>query len=122
MAPQTPKMEYSPHKRTRIASLYSSGVSAKAIATREGITPRAVYGISDRYRIQNSGRSQPRSGRPPILTERDKRAIMRQIKLNPFVANQELIRGAGLTCHIRTVTRWLQSEGIQQVTAPGRPK
>ena len=85
-----PKKEHSPHKRGRIVALYRAGLSAREVAAQEGISHRAVYGIVSRYDKQVKGRSNPRSGRPPKLSDRDRRHIMRLIEANSFISNTEL--------------------------------
>lgn len=85
MAPTIPKPHHSPYKRTRIATAYFKGVSAKAIACDESISPRAVYAIVDRYKVQKSAKSLPRSRRPTIFDESYKRYIFRLIKNNLFI-------------------------------------
>lgn len=70
---------YSPHKRTRIVTIYNKGMKAKAIGAEFSLSPGAIYAIVRRYRSQASARELPRSGRPLILDERYKRHIFRLI-------------------------------------------
>lgn len=116
------KPHHSPHKRTKIVHQFLSGVSAKAIAAKFDLTPRAVYGITQRYKHQKSAKSNPRSGRPPLLNERAKRHIFRLIEQDPFIKNTDLCSQAGLGCSIITLTRFLRKEGIQHFKALQRPK
>lgn len=97
------------------------GVSAWRIGIEEGVSPRAAYGIETRYRYQKSGKDLPRSGRPPALTDRDKRHIKRSIEIDPFITTKQIKASVGLTCHIRTITRWLRKEGIMHSRALRRP-
>ena len=52
---------------------YDMGVPAKEVALKEGVPAGSVRGIASRYRVQKSAKSSPRSGRPPLLSERKKR-------------------------------------------------
>ena len=49
-------------------------------------------------------------------------SLVRAVKADPFISNQELLAQCGLCCGIQTLTRWLKSQGIQYVTALRRPK
>lgn len=53
MAPKTPSLEYSPHKRTRIKVAHEVGLSGSAFARNEGVPVSSVYGIIGRYSVQN---------------------------------------------------------------------
>ena len=116
------RSEYSPHKRTRIALAYNSGLSRAAIAAKEGVPIRSISGIIKRYNSQRSGTSSPRSGRLHMLNERDIRHVCRIIEVDPFIKNDELLQRAGLMCDIRTLTHALQKRGILHKTALRRPK
>ena len=113
---------HSPHKRTRIATSYFLGKTARRIGAEEGISDRAVYAIVARYRDQKSAQDRPRSGRPSVLTKRDKRHIFILINADPFTQHRELIEEAGLSCSITTITWYLRIEGIEHWTALRRPK
>lgn len=83
--------------------MYNLGYSAVEVAHFEGVTPRAVYGIVSQYKTQNEALDWPRSGRPPKLTEYDKRHIKRIIKNLPFISIQSLMLQVGVHCSDRIV-------------------
>lgn len=116
------KKEYSIAQRNRIITARRYGISVAQIAADEGVTPRAVYGIVQRYTDQDEGKSRPRSGRPPALSERDKRAISREITRDPFISNRDLHHLTGLQCSIDTLITYLRSKGIMHTHALTRPK
>ena len=122
MDSETPKKHYSPHKRTRIVTAYDLGVSPKEIALKEGIPAGWVRGIASRYRVQKSAESSPRSSRPAVLSEREKRRIMRLIADDPFIQTRELLEKAELTCCAGTLLAWLKKAGVAHKTAIRRPK
>ena len=122
MDSETPKKHYSPHKRTRIVTAYDLGVSPKEIALKEGIPAGSVRGIASRYRVQKSAESSPRSSRPAVLSEREKRRIMRLIADDPFIQTRELLEKAELTCCAGTLLAWLKRAGVAHKTAIRRPK
>lgn len=117
-----PRVEYSPHKRTRVKMLHEMGFTRAQIAAQEGVNRHSVKGIVTRYRHQTSARTTPRSGRPKIISDRDKRHIFRIIKSNPFIKNRDILREANLRCSERTLERALKAEGIQHTLALRRPK
>jgi transposase len=118
----TSRNEYSPHKRTRIALKYRTGRSRRRIAFEEGVPSGSVSGVASRYGQQTSARSQPRVGRPKIISDRDKNHIFRILRQKPFISNQDLILFSGTSCSVRTLTRYLRAEGIQHYRALRRPK
>lgn len=122
MPVRRPGPNHSPHKRTEIATMFRKGIRAKAIAAEFRISRGAVYQICRRYKLQESAKDLPRSGRPPILDERDKRHIFRLIAQDPFIHNKDLLAALGNPCTIQTITKWLRKEGIQHFRAKERPK
>ncbi len=122
MDQSTPNKHYSPHKRTRIVTAYDLGVPPRVIAAQEGVPAGSVRGIASRYRLQKSAQSSPRSGRPPLLSEQEKRRVMRCIADYPFITTPELVQNAMLTCSTRTLSRWLKKEGLAQQTNLRQPK
>jgi transposase len=101
--------------------MYKSGVSLGEVAAQEGVKKHAIFGIVRRYEHQESAKSNPRSGRPTILTERDKNHILRIIDHDPFIATSRLLDESGCRCHRATLTRWLKKMGVQRHLASRRP-
>ena len=114
--------EYTIALRNRVYAARKWGISAKKVAESEGITPQAVYRIVANYNQESEGANRPRSGRPATLSERDKRAILREIDRNPFISSRELCEIVDLSCTADTITRYLQSKGIMHHLALTRPK
>lgn len=121
MAPVTPRIEYSPHKRTRIQMKYELGISQRQIAFQEGVPKGSVSGIIKRYRQQSSAKSSPRAGRLTKLSENDKRLLFRSISKDPFISIEDLLRESQLNVSAKTLSRWLKSEGILHKHALRRP-
>ena len=121
MPRRSSRVEYSPHKRTRIYTKYSLGLSKRLIAFEEGIPEGSVSGIVKRYREQQSARSQPRPGQPSQLTDRLKRVIFRIIEQDPFISLTKLAAEAGITVTTKTLATWLRKEGIKHNGALQRP-
>lgn len=118
MAPTTSRVEYSPHKRTRVVTSYDLGVPGRQIALNEGVSLHSIHGIVRRYRVQKSAKSSPRAGRAPIIKDRDKRRILQLIRDDPFISTTQLIEQTSLACSTRTLRRFLVAEGIHRPPAP----
>lgn len=116
------KEDYDVYLRNRVISAREFGISAQDIAATEGISKRAVYHMVATYNDDNNGLNRPRSGRPPLFSHRKKRIIMREIDRNPFVTNRKLLDRLNLTCSAKTLTAYLQSQGILHKRALMRPK
>lgn len=100
--------------------MYELGLKPREIAEREGVPADSIRGIVARYATQASAQSQPRSGRPPIISEREKSVILRIMAENPSITHANLLREAGLTCSVRTLTRYLKSKpkpSLEHMTA-----
>jgi transposase len=97
------------------------GNSVKDIAFTMEMTPDAVKGVLKRYRYQNEGQDNPRSGRPTALPDRDKTHIKMLIERNPFISYKEIEERSHLSCHRTTIYRWLIADGIQHKHALRRP-
>lgn len=101
--------------------MYNVGIPIKEIAEKEDMPYGAIYGVVRRYGHQQSAKDNKRSGRPPVLTDRDKSHIKILIDRNAFISYREIIEKAGLLCHRSTIRRWLIKEGIQHKYALRRP-
>lgn len=101
--------------------MYNMGVPQRQIARVMGVSPGSISGIIRRYDDQKSAKTQHRAGRPPKLSKRDKRALFRIIKQDPFITIPNLLLLSGLDVSERTILQYLQSEGIHHQHALRRP-
>ncbi|KAL8357910.1 hypothetical protein RB598_002612 [Gaeumannomyces tritici] len=120
--PENPLGEYSPHKRTRIATEYELGTSRRNLAEKYDVPATSVYGIASRYRVQKSATSRPRPGRPPLLSDENVQRLIAKVKSQPFILPDELLRQCNLSCSFRTVKRALHLHGFKRRPALRRPK
>jgi hypothetical protein len=56
------------------------GHSEREIEKKTGLPKSTIHDTIERYEETGLGTSRPRSGRPPILTDRDKRYIVRPVR------------------------------------------
>lgn len=117
----TSRIEYSPHKRTRIYTKFKCGISRRRIAAEEGVPSGSISGIIKRHDEQQSAQSRPRPGQPTKSTARIKRVVFRVIAQDPFISLTKLVIEAGLDCHPSVLRDWLKKEGIHHSHALQRP-
>lgn len=65
--------------------------------------------------------SQPRIGRPNILSIRDHRHLIRTARINPRIKYRELLKKTGLSCSKSTVYRALKAYDLTNWLAKKRP-
>lgn len=119
--PNRPLMqELSPWQRCEITTLRGLGLKNKEIAERVFCTPATVATTLTRHPQRNTGHDLPRSGRPPALSIRTRRLILRLIRRDPKMTYAALRREAGVTVHKSTLYRMLKEEGITNWLAKKR--
>ncbi|KAG7571232.1 hypothetical protein FFLO_00905 [Filobasidium floriforme] len=76
-------IELSPRKRGKLVGLVTAGLSHRKAASRLGVSKSAVWRTLRRENLHNTQNSLPRSGRPPMLGEREKRRLIREVMAHP---------------------------------------
>ena len=94
------KTHWSPRKRALILNSRHYGDSFLNIGKKFNISTASAKSLFHRWKNREITDTLPRPGRPPVLTVYDKRHILRAIKANPFITNQELSSQCGLRCDI----------------------
>jgi transposase len=122
MPPIARKKQASPHTRTRIVVEHENGSSLRSLGRKYTLAKSTIAGIVTRYGNQQSAKDNPRSGRPPLLSERDKRHILILIAQNPFISCPQIKTEANIDCCSATILRFLRKEGIAHYKALRRPK
>jgi len=67
-------------KRIQVMTLKNQGVSNKEVAQITGLSVRGIQKIKNTVNHTHSFKDKPRTGRPPKLTERNKRTTVRLMK------------------------------------------
>src|SRR3990167_1351000 len=67
-------------KRAQVVVLKEQGIINKEISAATGLSVRAIQYINKNVKHTHSFKDRPRSGRPPKLTDRNKRTIARMVK------------------------------------------
>jgi transposase len=87
-----------------------------SVAVRMGVSKSTVYSIAGKYNNGEELVDRPRSGRPRVLTQGQKDAILRRVRNHPFQSVREISRGIRHVPSRQTVNRFLISEGISSYT------
>ena len=75
--------DISPYIRGKIVGMADSGSSVSEIQARYRVSRKAVRGSTAQDSQRPEGKSVPYSGYPPTYTIRDKRLILRNLRLFP---------------------------------------
>ena len=97
-------------ERNQIIGMLNSNGNFAIISSIFNCSDKTIRRIKSKYDQHGSVEDLPRSGRPSVTTEREKRRIVRSHKRNQFLTAAETSRGEGIA--ERTVRRLLKSSGI----------
>lgn len=107
--------------RELIINHFKEGKSVRKIAEICKRGRSTVHDIIQKYKHEGRLKNKKRSGRPPILTEQDKRTIIRKIKQNPKLSAPkiatELEIGTGIKVNPETVRNVLRKANYHGRTA-----
>jgi hypothetical protein len=84
------RSEISTDKRNIIIEKLLAGCSTKSVAEEHTRSQRAVQKIYIKYCTTNSVTNLPRSGRPAVLSDRQKKLLLRAVRKNPRITYPEL--------------------------------
>jgi transposase len=115
------KEELSVWDRAQISAYKSVGLSNKEIAGKLQCALKTVSSTLRLNALRDEGQTRPRSGRPPALSNLDRRNLLRIIRSNPKITYAILKVEAGVTVHRNTVYKLLKEEGISNWLAKKRP-
>lgn len=101
------------------------GHSEREIEVKTGHPKSTIHDTIERYHETGAGTSRPRSGRPPILTDRDKRHIVRIVRSNRQQSAKQLqnnfVQSSGTVASLATVKRALHEAGYYSRVAARKP-
>jgi transposase len=118
-----PNAELSSAQRAAIISKVEAGVLYKDIAAEFQITTKSIQRTLKRWKTYQTLESLPRSGRPEVVSRREKRVLYRLARREPKIQYGKLMEEAGLL-HISKSTcyRRLKDEGLTKYRCKKRPK
>ena len=119
------KRELSNFERAKIITLYEDNYLKRAISQKTGFGKTTIHNIISKYNKAGAITVAPRSGRPKILTERDKRhlkTIVVQNRREPTAKIHENFNiSTGNEVSKRTVRRALYELGYYSRAALRKP-
>ena len=83
--------ELSEAQRIYCLAQVEAGVRTSKVAGALNCSQRCVQKTVARWKATSSNTSRPRAGRPPILTSRDHRQLLRIARKNPRIEYQKLL-------------------------------
>ena len=113
--------DLTPYQRGIIMGQLGTGVSPWYIQKHFKIPESTVRYTRDLDLQRYQGQSIPREGRPKILSERDRRKLIRIVRREPKTTYRALKLQAGLTCCQKTLYRELEAYGLTNWRAKKRP-
>jgi transposase len=112
----------SPGSRGKIVGLYEDSphnLSLQEVAKATGRPKSTVQSVIKHYRDHGTVNDLPRSGRPPILGERDQNVLIRSIRKDPKLKLDHFAAETGVSP--RTVSRIADQHGIHSRICRRKP-
>lgn len=119
-ANHTPNRQYNPSQRALLIGALSVGATPYRIQKQYRVPESSVRYINSRFILHPNG-AAPRTGRPPKLSERDRRKVVRIARRNPTITYRQLAKDAGVSLSHDTLYRLLKEEGITNWVCKRRP-
>lgn len=114
--------EFTPEARAAILAWLSAGKSIKSTAREFNTTPSTVRGIKQRWNDDHTLHKRPRKGRPQILSETEKRYIIRMCKSDRRITWDALVNSTPTSVSRRTIRRTVSTFYKRKWKALRRPK
>lgn len=115
-----PNQELSPELRAAICTLIATGRTQREVGELFRVSKKAVQGAVQQFKTHESFRPRPRSGRPEVLTRREKRYILTLIKRNRKLAKKALLHVTGTPVSYSTIRRCLRHHNMRKWRAMKR--
>jgi transposase len=112
--------ELSPFARAAIAGAVVAGASPAAVARAFRVSRATVQVTLQRFESSATFTSKPRTGRPKVLTRREKRYIIQLAKRKPQLSTQLLTDTLGTQISRSTVRRVLRQHRMRKWRAQKR--
>ena len=113
--------ELSPWLRGSIQTWAATGLGAAEIARKTFLTPTTVKSTLLCNPQRHEGTTLSRSGRPQILSHRNRRVLLRLVRKYPKLTYDQIISETGLDVCKKTVYRILREEEIKKWVTKQRP-
>lgn len=111
----------SPFKRGIILGKRSEGATKPAIARALNTPLNTIRYTLEKTSQNPNGEDLPRSGRPTLFTDHDRRRLIKLARKEPEISYQKLANDLGFKCHRSTIYRALREYGLTNWLAKKRP-
>ena len=119
---QATRKELTPFERGQILGYATAGYSHSKIGALLGRSKSTIQDALKNSCHNPHGESLPRSGRPPILSRRERRLLVRETRKCPKLTYDQLRKATGLSCSTPTIRNALRDCGLHHWLAKKRPK
>ncbi|KAI4889350.1 hypothetical protein NFI96_010278 [Prochilodus magdalenae] len=116
--------ELSVDLRDKIVSRHKSGEGYRKISAALKVPMSTVASIIRKWKKFETTRTLPRAGRPSKLSDRGRRALVREVTKNPMVTLSELQRSSverGEPCRRTTISAAIHQSGLYGRVARRKP-
>ena len=116
--------ELSKQVRDKFVEKYRSGLGYKKISETLNIPLSTIKSIIKKWNQYGTRTNLPRDGRPPILTDQAKKALIREATKRPKITLKELQSATaeiGVSVHRTTLSRALHRAGLYRRVARKKP-
>lgn len=114
--------EYSPYQRGIIVATRRALGSDRAAAEELKIPKSSVNNTVRADESRHNGESKPRSGRPPVCDDREKRRLLRFVKNNPDATYKDWVKESDVEISRATYLRILKGAGVTNGSTQKQPK
>lgn len=112
--------ELSPFARAAIIGAVAAGASQSAVARAFGVDRKAVQRALQAFESSDTIASKPRTGRPAVLTHREKRYILQLAKRDPRLTMKALTKTVDDRVSRSTIRRVLREHRMRKWRAQKR--
>jgi transposase len=113
--------ELSSEVKGQIIGMSNSGKSARQIGRELDIAETTVGYVIRKFRMTGSSENKSRSGRPSVLTARDKSHLATTVKRNRFMPLREITDQLPANVYRWTVSKALKESGMSLCAAAKKP-
>ena len=113
--------ELNSFQRGLIVGAKMMGYGATDIGTALNIPRTTAKTTIEKHGHSNNGVVKPRSGRPHLFADRDRRSLIRLVRKNPKMTYAQISRELDVVCSRKTVYREIKAYGLTNWLAKKRP-
>ena len=126
-ANKTPRRELSTFTKGQISGLARSGLARAGLIPTEihhqlNVPRTTIQRFLQREQTVPSGENRSRCDRPPVVTPRAVRSVLRYVRINPKTSWNQVKTALGLKICRQTFNKVLKNNGIAHWIALRRPK